>query len=359
VHTRSPHADSCNQNQYNIESSHSSGESGGYLSAIFTAANEPSTLSTSNIQLRNAEVDKQLRDSQLYTVDVRGDGNCFFRALSVSLYGNETHHEELRTSIGDHLLHNYVSIFELAAHMMPTDYESARQCADNIRRNETWVGEDAILTAADFLQRDILIYISAKNSPLIYSPASNSNVSSLPPIRAVFYEPGHYCSVVVMTSQNDVTSCSTTYEELIQNQIGVDDGGSKSIDKHVHENFGASAFENRPSSDVGKGSEIVTPYVAYPKPVQFPSDIAPTINSPLSRPILSQFPWRVYGKGKRRFQSQYYLSFTWLEYSIQLNAAYCFPCRFLSNIRSPFNHVAGFCDWNHATGLGYGFTAHK
>ena len=57
-----------------------------------------------------------------------------------------------------------------------------------------WVGEDAILCAADFLKRDIHVYIAAERfSPVIYSPRSTSTSSDA--IYIAFYEPGHYRAV--------------------------------------------------------------------------------------------------------------------------------------------------------------------
>ena len=89
-----------------------------------------------------------------------------------------------------------------------------------------------------------------------------------------------------------------------------------------------------------------------------PSDIAESVNNELCRPILDSYPFRQFGKNKRRFQSQFYSNFPWLEYSILNDAVYCFACRFFGRETGPFA-VKGFCDWQHATGDGYGLTAHN
>ena len=53
------------------------------------------------MQLRNAAVDKQLRDNKLQSVDVFGDGNCFYRAVLVSLCGDQNNYSTLSKSIAN------------------------------------------------------------------------------------------------------------------------------------------------------------------------------------------------------------------------------------------------------------------
>lgn len=75
--------------------------------------------------------------------------------------------------------------------------------------------------------------------------------------------------------------------------------------------------------------------------VNYDNPMQPVINYP---PIM-------FGKVKRSFQSRWYEQFPWLEYSIRLNAAFCFACRFFitSNPDPTFSSL-GFKDWKHATG---------
>lgn len=60
-----------------------------------------------------------------------------------------------------------------------------------------------------------------------------------------------------------------------------------------------------------------------------PLDIAERVNNELCRPILDSYPFRQFGKSKRRFQSQFYSTFPWLEYSILNDAVgpilFCMP----------------------------------
>ena len=52
---------------------------------------------------RNTALSKQLRDRQLRNVDVAGDGNYFFRALSVGMVGHQNNHMAIRQSVAIHV----------------------------------------------------------------------------------------------------------------------------------------------------------------------------------------------------------------------------------------------------------------
>ena len=104
-------------------------------------------------------VNKQLHTNHLSAEEVDGDGNCFYRAISVGLYGNQLKHAELRKSVAEHVRSSYERIFS-SVDATAGDSEAACKCADDITSDGTWAAEDAILATADFLQRDIIVYIS-------------------------------------------------------------------------------------------------------------------------------------------------------------------------------------------------------
>jgi hypothetical protein len=173
-------------------------ESGGSLQVFLDAAAQPSIIDYNTTMLRVAALHKQLSDRRLTSVNVASDGNCFYRALSLILHGSEDHHAELRRLVADHLSLNYVHVFNI----MPTDYTSVEQCIQCMRQNGVWVGEEAIVAAADFLQRELHIFkfvSSAGTSPSVYTPASGSCLG--PPLGLAFFEPGHFHAVF-----NDATS---------------------------------------------------------------------------------------------------------------------------------------------------------
>ena len=61
---------------------------------------------------------------------------------------------------------------------------------NSIGRDCIWVGKDVILAAADYLRRDIFVYLAANDtSPQVYSPRVMVPVE---PHKIAFYEPGHF-----------------------------------------------------------------------------------------------------------------------------------------------------------------------
>ena len=161
---------------------------------MFQAANASSEQSQLTIQVRNINIDVQLRKKNLYSINVRGDDNYFFRAVSVFLYNSENHHADLRRAVAESIIsssHDSISTEDATACHLRADY---------ISQDGNWVGEDIIPDAAEYLKRDIHVFVVfASISPLVYSSSS----SVLPPVILAFYEPGQYKSVLPSTRQHD------------------------------------------------------------------------------------------------------------------------------------------------------------
>ena len=77
------------------------------MSVLLSAANsaESERLSQAEIKKRSAALNRQLAAQGLRAVNVAGDGNCYFRALSINLYNNEDAHLQLRHSIIQNIIH--------------------------------------------------------------------------------------------------------------------------------------------------------------------------------------------------------------------------------------------------------------
>lgn len=78
------------------------------------------------------------------------------------------------------------------------------------------------------------------------------------------------------------------------------------------------------------------------------------------QPLLNPFPSKKYGKESRSFHSEWYGLFPWLEYSAQLDAAFCYPCRMFSTVtneKSAFV-TAGYTNWKKALDKESGFRKH-
>ena len=82
----------------------------------------------------------------------------------------------------------------------------------------------------------------------------------------------------------------------------------------------------------------------------------------LSQPIRRRYPARMYGNKSRSFNPEWYQQYSWLEYSLERDCVYCYPCR---HFRSGVGHadqaftVTGFHDWKHATGIRGAFSKHN
>ena len=86
---------------------------------------------------------------------------------------------------------------------------------------------------------------------------------------------------------------------------------------------------------------------------QVPSDIASGSHQSPVQPRV-KFPGRSFGSGRpRSFNSGWYTSFPWIEYSVERDAAFCYPCRLfyvgIGRGDSAFTQV-GFREWKHAIG---------
>ena len=130
----------------------------------------------------------RLSDDKLCAVDICGDGNCFFRSLSICMYANEKNHGMLRKKIVQYMIDDcYMSADQLCA----DDKKEILQQLYLLRKNGSWVGEDVIVAAATYLKQTVKVYSAAGNSPLlIYDPLGVTTSDSALPL--AFFETGHY-----------------------------------------------------------------------------------------------------------------------------------------------------------------------
>ncbi|KAL5754155.1 hypothetical protein ACOSP7_022375 [Xanthoceras sorbifolium] len=65
------------------------------------------------------------------------------------------------------------------------------------------------------------------------------------------------------------------------------------------------------------------------------------------QPMLDKYPLTSDGKQNRSFQKSWFEQFSWLEYSIEKNKAFCFPCYLFDNVPSkyPTFTIDGFHNW--------------
>uniref|UniRef100_A0A1X7VWZ2 TTF-type domain-containing protein n=1 Tax=Amphimedon queenslandica TaxID=400682 RepID=A0A1X7VWZ2_AMPQE len=89
-----------------------------------------------------------------------------------------------------------------------------------------------------------------------------------------------------------------------------------------------------------------------------PNDIAQHKSDSPHQPSGITFPARMFGSSKRSFQASWYADYSWLEYSIERDSVYCFPCRFFGIAADQSLTRVGFSDWKHARGKSGTLTGH-
>ena len=74
------------------------------------------------------------------------------------------------------------------------DWVLLPQLAESTYEYGLWAGENVIKASANFLQREIRVFISSEITSLLsYTPVSKSYVS---PLLLGFYEPGYYKAII-------------------------------------------------------------------------------------------------------------------------------------------------------------------
>jgi hypothetical protein len=141
---------------------------------------------------QNNSVDANLDKNCLKAVDVRGDGNCLFRAVCYSLQGTEAGHEQLRNQTVDWLEGQGQLLG--GVDVSPDDGYDLTKHVQSVRTLCTPVGEDALVVIANVCKRQLAVHI-ARSDPVVYSPDDCDSVQGTP-ISVAFYAPGHYKAVV-------------------------------------------------------------------------------------------------------------------------------------------------------------------
>ena len=117
-------------------------------------------------------------------IPTNGGGDCFFRALSIVLYNNQSHHRELRTSIIKYISeHREISQFACLGFSTDAEESVDAYCkrmskSQHGRHYGEYADEFVIVGASEYLKRPIHIissgytyrgmYGSKYNTPVIY-----------------------------------------------------------------------------------------------------------------------------------------------------------------------------------------------
>ncbi|CAL1526569.1 unnamed protein product [Lymnaea stagnalis] len=112
---------------------------------------------------------KELLAKENRQVDyIRGDGNCFFRAISKIMYGNDAFHKAVRTLIVDIIATNKLKFAQFV------DGEDVQVHVERMSEDHCWATTCEIYAAATLLQRDIYMFtpnhLNDKYSWLLFQP---------------------------------------------------------------------------------------------------------------------------------------------------------------------------------------------
>ena len=100
------------------------------------------------------------------TQNIRGDGNCLFRAFSYLITGNQTHYHGVRLAIVTHMR-------SIQTFIISNGYTSVEQYVSEtgMNRMSVWGTEIEILTLAHLLSTPVLVYAAGNNDWVRYSPS--------------------------------------------------------------------------------------------------------------------------------------------------------------------------------------------
>ena len=133
---------------------------------------------------------------------------------------------------------------------------------------------------------------------------------------------------------------------------------SESWDSQASEDHEGIADELLLSSSSSTACDTTENVVANSSlPSVGPSDIAQTPAFPPVRPTNARFPTTMFFNKARSFNPLWYKKYNWLEYSVEMDACFCYPCRMFGAQGSQFGSrpestftLNGYRDWKHATG---------
>lgn len=128
-----------------------------------------------------------LDELNLYASATKGDGNCLFRALSDQLYGDESHHSEIRQNIMNYVEQNG----DHFAAFVGEFGETFDQYLYRLRQDGVYGGDIEITGFADYYNKAVVIYQA--DSLYVIQPRESAKVSGS--VHLAYHTWEHYSSV--------------------------------------------------------------------------------------------------------------------------------------------------------------------
>jgi OTU-like cysteine protease len=152
-------------------------------------------LNYNEILQRNNDLEKKIKENCLQAIDVSADGNCFYRAVSVLVSGNESYHNVIRQSVAS-LIESRGNILNGLIQSSEREFKSYITSLRTIGKYD-FVGEDTVLAVAELYDCEVHIYRSSLQPSVFRSGNGNGHRE---PIRLAFFEPAHYMALKPLPS---------------------------------------------------------------------------------------------------------------------------------------------------------------
>ena len=202
------------------------------------------------------------------------------------------------------------------------------------------------------------------------SSASSSRVQPNRSIRSRSASPepsaGSHVSATIGSVQVNRSIGESLYDEIVPDSpVSISSESWDSQANEDHEGIADELLLSSSSSTACDTTENVVansslPSASYGNSVDSskgPSDIAQTPAFPPVRPTNARFPTTMFSNKARSFNPLWYKTYDWLEYSVEMDACFCYPCRMFGAQGSQFGSrpestftLNGYRDWKHATG---------
>jgi len=146
-----------------------------------TKSLHPSTSSTTSSNLT--------LPSSFKIIQVAGDGNCLFRAISLQIYGDETEHEMIRGNCANYIMKNETTF---SPFIRSDALNSVKSYCDRMRRSGVYAGNIEIQAISELYNRPTTIYTPTSSQPVNTFHERYTD----PPLFLLYSDGNHYDAIV-------------------------------------------------------------------------------------------------------------------------------------------------------------------
>ena len=157
----------------------------------FLSSNNNSSVSLS--QTQEEKFKEEMRKNNFEVREVRGDGNCLFRAISDQIYGSDSHHEIVRQRCMDYLKvqKRYFELF------IEDDFD---EYIKEKRKNGVWGDDIELEVLSEIYNRSIEIYCGSATPLKCFHEEKQRDICNegivSSPLRLSYHGKNHYNSVI-------------------------------------------------------------------------------------------------------------------------------------------------------------------